>query len=90
MRVLVIGGNAAGLSAASAIRKAHDDWEIEVYEQGSYFSYGACGIPYFVKGEIPTVDNLITLTKDTLINTRKLAVFDHHKVIKVDFFFPNA
>ncbi len=43
MKIIVIGANAAGLSAASAIRRMHKDWEINVYEKDVYISYGSCG-----------------------------------------------
>ena len=36
MKVVVIGGNPAGLSGASAIRRAHSDWEIDVYEKDQF------------------------------------------------------
>ena len=66
MKVVVIGGNPAGLSAASAIRRTHAEWEIDVYEKDQYVSYGACGIPYYVADEVKNLDQLITLTKEKL------------------------
>ena len=85
MKVVVIGGNPAGLSAASAIRKAHSDWEINVYEKDQYVSYGACGIPYYVSDEVKSLDQLITLTKEKLEEHRKIPVHLFHEVMKVDF-----
>lgn len=83
--VIIIGGNAGGLSAASAIRKAHADWDLAVYEKGTYFSYGACGLPYYIKGEVADLNNLITLTKDTLQKARKIPIFEKHLITAVDF-----
>ncbi|MFX0182361.1 MAG: FAD-dependent oxidoreductase [Candidatus Hodarchaeota archaeon] len=85
MRVIIIGGNPAGLSAASAIRRMHADWEINVYEKGQYISYGSCGIPYFVSDDVKSLDNLITLTKETLEHKRKIPVHLFHEVISVEF-----
>jgi len=85
MKVLLIGGNPAALSAASAIRRKHTDWEICVYEKDKFVSYGACGIPYYVSGEVESLDNLITLTKDDLEKKRKISIFINHEVIAVDF-----
>ncbi|MFX0013026.1 MAG: FAD-dependent oxidoreductase [Promethearchaeota archaeon] len=85
MRVVVIGGNPAGLSAASAIRKTHADWEIDVYEKDRYVSYGACGIPYYVSNEVKSLDQLITLTKEKLEEHRNIPVHLYHEVIKVNF-----
>jgi NADPH-dependent 2,4-dienoyl-CoA reductase/sulfur reductase-like enzyme len=85
LKVIIIGGNPAGLSAASAIRKVHQDWEIAVYEKGKYISYGSCGIPYYVADEVKTLDALITLTQETLQKKRNIPVFIFHEVIHVDF-----
>ncbi len=41
MKVVIIGGNPAGLSAASTIRRTHTKWEIDVYEKDQYVSYVA-------------------------------------------------
>ncbi len=85
MKVVIVGGNPAGLSAASAIRKAHPDWEIAVYEKDQYVSYGACGIPYYVATQVESIDKLITLTKETLETKRKIPVYLFHEVISVDY-----
>ncbi|MHA1967224.1 MAG: FAD-dependent oxidoreductase [Candidatus Hodarchaeales archaeon] len=85
MKVIVIGGNPAGLSAASAIRRTHGDWDITVYEKDRYISYGSCGIPYYVAGEVKSLNRLITLTKADLEKKRKIPVYLFHEVIKVDF-----
>ena len=55
-RLAIIGGDAAGMSAASAARRRDDNLEIVAFERGPYTSYSACGIPYFVGGlvERPT------------------------------------
>jgi len=85
MRVIVIGGNPAGLSAASAIRKSHTDWRIDVFEKGQYVSYGSCGIPYYVADEVKNLDNLITLTKEKLKQKRDIQVHLFHEVVGVNF-----
>jgi CoA-dependent NAD(P)H sulfur oxidoreductase len=61
-KVVVIGGNAAGMSAASQVKRQKPDWEVIVFEKGSYISYGACGIPYYVEGLVPGIDDLVTVT----------------------------
>jgi NADPH-dependent 2,4-dienoyl-CoA reductase/sulfur reductase-like enzyme len=46
-RIVVIGGDATGMSAANtALRHASDELEVTVLEKGHYTSYSACGIPY--------------------------------------------
>ncbi|MDQ2791056.1 MAG: FAD-dependent oxidoreductase, partial [Actinomycetota bacterium] len=60
-RVVVIGGDAAGMSAASqALRAAGPDaLEVVAFERGHHVSYSACGIPYLVAGDVDTADALI-------------------------------
>lgn len=50
MKFVVIGGNAAGMSAASRVRRRDPSWEVVVLEQTREVSYGACGLPYYVAG----------------------------------------
>ncbi len=85
MKIVVIGGNPAGLSAASAVRRTHANWEIDVYEKDQYISYGSCGIPYYVADEVKSLDNLITLTKEKLEQKRNIPVHLFHEVIRVDY-----
>ena len=47
-KVIIIGGTAAGLSAASKAKRVDPSLEITVFERSGYISYGACGLPYFV------------------------------------------
>jgi len=60
-RLLVIGGAAGGMTAASHARrrKGVDELEVVAFERGDYASYSACGIPFFVGGEVPDVEDLI-------------------------------
>ncbi|GAA0577339.1 FAD-dependent oxidoreductase [Streptomyces crystallinus] len=65
-RLVVIGGDAAGMSAASQARRMRgpDDLEIVVFERGHFTSYSACGIPYWVGGEVAERDKLIARTPE--------------------------
>jgi NADPH-dependent 2,4-dienoyl-CoA reductase/sulfur reductase-like enzyme len=60
-RLVVIGGDAAGMSAASQARRLRkpDELEIVAFERGNFTSYSACGIPYWVSGDVPDRDMLI-------------------------------
>lgn len=60
-RLVVIGGDAAGMSAASQARRLRgpDELEIVAFERGHFTSYSACGIPYWVGGDVPERDQLI-------------------------------
>ncbi|MFD5590029.1 FAD-dependent oxidoreductase [Streptomyces griseorubiginosus] len=63
-RLVVIGGDAAGMSAASQARrmKGADELEIVAFERGHFTSYSACGIPYWVGGDVEDRDQLIART----------------------------
>ena len=59
-RIVVIGGDAAGMSAASQARRiAGDAVQIVAFERGTYSSYSACGIPYWVAGDVGGPERLI-------------------------------
>ncbi|MFI1419943.1 FAD-dependent oxidoreductase [Streptomyces sp. NPDC020731] len=65
-RLVVIGGDAAGMSAASGARrlKGPDELEIVAFERGRFTSFSACGIPYWVGGDVPDRDRLIARTAE--------------------------
>jgi NADPH-dependent 2,4-dienoyl-CoA reductase/sulfur reductase-like enzyme len=64
MRLLVIGGDAAGMTVASSVRRLRDDAEIVVVERGPYTSYSMCGIPYYVAGTIDEAGDLVVRSPD--------------------------
>ena len=59
MKLVVIGGDAAGASAASTVKRRHRDWDVVVFEKGAWTSYAACGFPYVLGGLIETWDELV-------------------------------
>ena len=63
-RVVVVGADAAGMSAASQAKRVDDSLEIVALERGSHTSYSACGIPYWVGGDVPDVDALVARTPE--------------------------
>lgn len=82
--LVVIGGTAAGLSAASKLRRLRPDWNIIVYERGGYVSYGACGLPYFISDMIARPEQLVTLSAEELRAKRGMEVHTHHEVRAID------
>jgi NADPH-dependent 2,4-dienoyl-CoA reductase/sulfur reductase-like enzyme len=58
-RLVVIGGDAAGMSAAALARRRDPELEVTCFERGEYTSYAACGIPYFVAGLVDAADDLV-------------------------------
>jgi len=82
-RLIIIGGVAAGMSAASKARRMAKDLEIVVYEKSGYISYGACGFPYFVKGEIPYIEDIVVRTPEQFAK-QNIQVHTHHEVLAID------
>ncbi|MFF2652190.1 FAD-dependent oxidoreductase [Streptomyces sp. NPDC058045] len=65
-RLVVIGGDAAGMSAASQARRLKDADKLEIiaFERGHFTSFSACGIPYWVGGQVEQRDALIARTPE--------------------------
>jgi NADPH-dependent 2,4-dienoyl-CoA reductase/sulfur reductase-like enzyme len=61
-RLVVIGGCAAGMSAASKARRVNPGLEIVVYERTGFVSYGECGLPYYVSGLVDDHNKLVVRT----------------------------
>lgn len=62
MHYVIIGGDAAGMSAAMQIFKHDQDANITILEAGDTYSYGQCGLPYFVSGEFHDIHDVIART----------------------------
>ena len=84
-RLVVIGGDAAGMSAASEARRRRPagDLEIVVFERSSYVSYSACGEPYFVGDYVTELDDLIARTPEQFA-ARDIEVQTRHEVTAID------
>jgi Uncharacterized NAD(FAD)-dependent dehydrogenases len=65
-RLVVIGGVAAGLSAASRVKRQRPDFDVVVFEKSNYASYGACGLPYYIEGLVDDPMELIAIPLETL------------------------
>jgi len=84
-RLVIIGGDAAGMSGASEARRrrAADDLEIVVFERSSFVSYSACGEPYFVGDYVTDLDQLIARTPEQFA-AREIEVHTRHEVTSID------
>ena len=83
MKLLIIGGVAAGMSAASKARRVMPDMDITVFEKTGYVSYGSCGLPYFIAGYIKNPDDLLAYPIDFFRKKRNIDVRIHHHVKKI-------
>jgi NADPH-dependent 2,4-dienoyl-CoA reductase/sulfur reductase-like enzyme len=82
-RLVVIGGVAAGMSAASKARRSDPALAISVFEQGGWVSYSACGLPYFVGGLVGSADALVARTPQEFAR-QGIEVHLHRRVAAID------
>jgi NADPH-dependent 2,4-dienoyl-CoA reductase/sulfur reductase-like enzyme/rhodanese-related sulfurtransferase len=73
-KIIIIGGVAGGMSAATRLRRLDATAEIIVLEKSGHVSYANCGLPYYVGGVIETEDALLLQTPETLHNRFRLDV----------------
>lgn len=83
MRVVIIGGTAAGMTAAAKLRRVDTEAEIIVYEKRDYASFGACGLPYFVGNFFESPNNMIARTKEQIIASG-IELLAQHEVVNID------
>jgi NADPH-dependent 2,4-dienoyl-CoA reductase/sulfur reductase-like enzyme len=85
-KLVVIGGNAGGMSAASQARKrrGRDDLEIVVFERGHFTSYSSCGIPYWVGDVVDGPDNLMSRRPETFRDEYAMDVRLRHEATAID------
>jgi NADPH-dependent 2,4-dienoyl-CoA reductase/sulfur reductase-like enzyme len=83
MALVVIGGTAAGLSAAARARRLDPRLDIVVLEKGVVISLGACGLPYFVEGKIRDAKDLTVFTPERFRKERDVDVRTGARVISI-------
>ncbi len=84
MKVVIIGGVAGGMSAATRLRRLDNDAEIIVLERSGHVSYANCGLPYFVGGVIEDEDSLLLQTPASLFNRFRLDVRVDTEAVAID------
>ena len=85
MKLVVIGGDAGGMSAASPARRRlkKDELEIVAFEKGHFTSYSACGIPYWIGGAVKERDALVT-REPAAFRALDIDVRLRHEVVRID------
>ena len=83
-RLVVIGGGAAGMSAASAARREDPGLEVVVCEAGGFAAYGMCGIPYYLGGTVPEPERLLAYPPSVFREKRGIDLRLHTRVTGID------
>lgn len=83
-KIVIVGGVAGGMSAATRLRRLKEDAEIIIFEKGPYVSFANCGLPYYVSGEIDERSKLVVQTPEALYDRFRLDVRPHHEVVSIN------
>jgi CoA-dependent NAD(P)H sulfur oxidoreductase len=81
--LVVIGGVAAGMSAAAKAKRENRDLRVVVYEQGAFISYAACGMPFLIAGDIQDHQELVIRTPEQM-SRQGVEVHLDHQVTGID------
>ncbi|MEV7961992.1 FAD-dependent oxidoreductase [Oerskovia paurometabola] len=84
MKIVIVGGVAAGMSAATRLRRLSEDAQIVVLEAGDHVSFANCGLPYYAGGVIEDRDALLLQTPGSLAARFRIDVRVRHRVTGVD------
>ncbi|MDI9646510.1 MAG: FAD-dependent oxidoreductase [Archaeoglobales archaeon] len=83
MKVAIIGGGAAGMTAASRIKALQPSWEVVVFEKSKYVSHAPCGVPFYISGMVEHFEELCTYPTEYFVQERGLDVRTQTKVVEV-------
>jgi NADPH-dependent 2,4-dienoyl-CoA reductase/sulfur reductase-like enzyme len=82
-RLVVIGGDAGGMAAASQAKRIRPDLDVVAFEKGTRTSFAACGIPFYIGGEVSELDDLVARSPEEH-RSRGLDVRTRHEVVSID------
>jgi len=82
-RIVIVGGDAAGMSAASKARRTNPDATVTVLEKGDFVSYAACGLPYWIEGIVAEANKLIARTPEEHRNAG-IDLRTRHEAVAID------
>ena len=83
MKVVIIGGVAGGMSAATRLRRLDEHAEIVIFEKEPYVSFANCGLPFYLSGEISERSDLVVQTAAALQQRFNLDVRPNHEVTRI-------
>ncbi len=84
MKFIIIGGDAAGMSAAMQIVRNSSGNSITVFEKGGIYSYGQCGLPYVIGGKIESTDKVVARTQQEFKEKYEIDARVFHEINSID------
>ncbi|MCK5087574.1 MAG: FAD-dependent oxidoreductase [Melioribacteraceae bacterium] len=83
-KIIVVGGNAAGPSAAAKAKRINPDAEVILFEAGEFISTGTCELPYLISGEIDDHRKIVYFTPESFLKSKGVKVYNKHFVESID------
>ena len=84
MRLIIVGGVAAGASGAARTRRLDENAEIVIFERGDHVSFANCGLPYYIGGDITERNRLLVQTAEGLRQRFRIDVRTRTEVLAID------
>ena len=84
LKLVIIGGVAGGMSAATRARRMNEHASIIVLEKGGFISFANCGLPYYLAGRITSEDKLLLTTPQRVRERFNIEARVHHEVVRID------
>ena len=82
MKIIIIGGVAAGAKAAAKSKRTLPDAEVRIYTQDTHVSYSSCGLPYYIAGDFEDWHKLVVRTVEEFEKSG-INIFTEHRVTKI-------
>ncbi len=83
-KIIVVGGNAAGPSAAAKAKRINPSADVILFEAGEFISTGTCELPYLLSGDIENYEKIVFFTPDTFFKEKGVKVFTNSFVKFID------
>lgn len=83
-KIIIVGGVAAGATAAARLRRLDENCEILLLEKGEYISFANCGLPYYIGEVIKERDNLFVTDIETVKNKYNIEIRNFSEVISIN------
>ncbi|MBQ3079490.1 MAG: FAD-dependent oxidoreductase [Clostridia bacterium] len=84
MKIVIVGGVAAGTKAAAKLKRENPNAEVVIYTKGKNISYAGCGLPYYIGGSIEKKEELIVNTPEKFMGLTRTIVYTESEVTNVD------